>query len=160
MDYKENKIQCFLQTKYLRRCQQFGKFELARCCNSNAAQDKMSTSSYNRNEHRSCRCGERSGPAAEEQLVEDLETDSWPRLQKSSGKGHLELLAQGAVGPARPGAPREGWWVARDTTAWGCPPAPALCWRTCWRAAGEAGSPLLSNVYGRRWGRRGTFPFH
>lgn len=92
MDYKENKIQCFLQTKYLRRCQQFGKFELARCCNSNAAQDKMSMSSYNRNEHRSCQCGERSGPAAQEQLVEDLETDSWPCLQKSSGKGHLELL--------------------------------------------------------------------
>lgn len=92
MDYKENKIQCFLQTKCLRRCQQFGKFELARCCNSNAAQDKMSMSSYNRDEHRSCQCGERSGPAAEEQLVEDLKTDSWPCLQKSSGKGHLDLL--------------------------------------------------------------------
>lgn len=62
----------------------------------------MSTSSYNREEQRSCRCGERLGPAAEKQLVEDLKAHSWPRLQKSSEKGHLDLLS--SLWP-------EEWWV-------------------------------------------------
>ena len=102
MGYTENETQCFPQTKYFRRYEQFVELEYARCCNPNATADKMSASSFSGAGQRRCRRGERPGPAAAEQSVEDLRAGSWPRWQSSSEKGHLRLLL-----PLWP----EAWWV-------------------------------------------------
>lgn len=126
----------------------------------------MSTSNYNHDEQRSCQCGERSGPAAEEQLVEDLKTDSWPCLPRICFVRKATSMSCFLSGPRSSGSSTA--WCSEGGLAGGqghhCPEGPLLRLQFAEGHAGEVperlGYHCSPTSMATGGGRCQTFPFH